>query len=74
VTKRGTQMKTMQVRVIRDRVKEGEVVRWMFAWVPGMESWGTMTRGGLVRVDGKEIGLIAMDWLRDQGIEVVIAR
>jgi hypothetical protein len=72
---RGTQeMRTIGARVIRDRVKEGEVVRWLFGWIPGLEKWGTMTPGGLVRIDGKEIGLIAMDWIRDQGHEVEIQR
>jgi hypothetical protein len=64
-------MKTIEPRAIRD----GRNIRWLVPMVPGLEQWGEVVCDGTkVRIDGKEVGLIAMDWLRDRGYEPVIAK
>lgn len=66
-------MKAVNVKAVR----VGSDVWWMFAtsyWMPEgfAEAWGKpwVTDGKkVVLVMGRDAGLIAMDWLRDRGVE-----
>lgn len=54
------------------RVRDEDRVIWVFENVAGIEKFGRVTKGNEVVVEGKEVGMIACDWLRDAGYEVEV--